>query len=63
MDTKVFALGSKSNDIQYDQLLPDLTCDHKLGERSKFKIGVLGKTVYNLMCLNERNTMISNSLL
>ena len=30
--------GPKSNDTQYDQLWPDLTCDPKVGGRSNFEI-------------------------
>ena len=60
---KCLSCGPESNDIKYDQLWPDLTYDRKLGERTNFEIGVLGKIGYHSICLNnERNTMMSNSL-
>ena len=43
MGTKMFfSCGPESNDTQYDQLLPDLTGEPKLGGRSNFEIVFLG---------------------
>ena len=64
MGTKMFFLGPESNDVQYDQLWPDLTCDPKL-DRGQILLLLFFfcKIEYHSILLNDRNTIVPNSLL